>query len=233
MLIRNTMKHHIKVLFFTLLLVICFGACDDREDVWNAKDVFSTYTLKKEDNTPLYQIESTCYDTLKVGTETRFLYNIERNEDCTFMLTYDTTKEEFSLDQSSRIITYKGLSEGQNNVSFEITDPWNQKKTYTLQIYNRVNKAPIASAQITHEVVTGGYQITIDARNSYDVDSNLGGKIVTYKYEITNVTIQILDKPFYNHLFSLEQKGTFNIYVTVQDNDGEWSLPTGYQYTIN
>ncbi len=64
------------------------------------------------------------------------------------------------------------------------------------------------------------YEYTIIATGSYDRDKNYGGKIVEYQYTIGTYSLKTtLDK--INYIFPAP--GNYWIYVSVKDNNDEWS----------
>lgn len=227
------MKHQKTISLLSLLVILCLNACDNREDAWKAKDIFSTFTLKKANNKTLYHNtdQSAYLDTIKVGFESKYIFQLERNNECTFELGFNKAIETFSLDKTTSTLTYKGLVAGSSTVYFKIIDPWNQEKTVPFNIISKSNLLPVATATISHKAVINGYLITIDASKSYDKDAAIGGKVISYKFEIVNQQLKTMSESVYADI--LTNTGTYSIYVTVMDNDNEWSIPTGYQYTIN
>jgi hypothetical protein len=221
------MRNFLSIVFLTIIL---FAACDNRADSLNKIDYLSSFQLTKESNNTLIQNDTAYSDTLKPENETVYSYSLDGATECEIDLDYYTSLFDIELNKSNQTITCSTKQTGKATINITITDPFLQTKTFPLTINTIENRLPVAVATITDLGVEGEYHMEIDASSSYDADEIYGGGIITYEYEIVGEDKVEITASKYRQ--ALSSGDTCTIQIRVQDNDGEWSPITSYEFSF-
>ncbi len=129
------------------------------------------------------------------------------------------TNEEFN-------VAFRNSKPGTYEYLVTASDDFGKHSEMRFQVVFKSNKGPIASLSvILSNGTTKNYRL--DAKNSHDLDSAIGGMIVEYEFIIDNIIIKT-SEPIINHIFSI---GKHDIKLRVKDSDDVWS--DYVTYTLN
>lgn len=195
-----------------ILLLIFFSSCNKREDYFHNINKAPTLTLSNG----LTSIS----DSVKIGwlpfTTT---YKLEDEEKLTVKATQ--SKGPDNLEITDNTITVYGITEGINNINVTAEDSYKTKALATIKLVVFRNVKPLAKITVAQEVGLSSYEVYINAKNSIDIDSRFGGKIVMYEYRIGNNYLVQTELSEIRYIF--DTPGQKQIAVRVKDNDGDWS----------
>lgn len=108
---------------------------------------------------------------------------------------------------------------GKNNITFRLEDKFNEISEAKLNLFVFDNLLPIADFQesASNPEIR---EYSFDASSSYDQDSNFGGEIVAYEWNINGFKFTT-PEPVVKHVFG--QGGTYTIQLRVMDNNEAFS----------
>ncbi len=99
-------------------------------------------------------------------------------------------------------------------------DPYGLKDDVLIDIETFSNLQPVA--KFSYSILQNSF-INIDAAESYDRDSAMGGRIIDYEYTVNGVSFLSKEDHFLHDL--IEGVSFYNISLSVMDNDSVWSYP--------
>jgi hypothetical protein len=192
-----------------------FSSCDNRKDYFIEVNNAPILSLVKNG---VELTGSTLADSLKIGEPISFHYVITDEEKIRIQVTQEQQKS--TVDIGSELITFTGVTEGQDLVTLSANDSFNKEATFSITFTVFRNIAPVASFTVKKIGVSSPYEYEVDASASYDKDARFNGKIVEYEYTLNNYTFSTTLSKIRYIFGSAGQK---QIRVRVKDNNGDWS----------
>ncbi|UZR98999.1 PKD domain-containing protein [Chondrinema litorale] len=166
-------------------------------------------------------------DSLKIGlksAEQSFTFEVVVEDDNdSFELEYFTPEnnkiEVVKLENKTFQLTYWPEKIGENLVKITAIDDLGESSSILLNLKVFENLLPIASFTFSRKGTIRSGHYEFDGSSSYDLDSEYGGRVIMYQFEIDGIQIQS-DKPYVEFIF--QDAGQYEIKLKVQDNDGDW-----------
>ncbi len=217
------------VVLFSAMLVL-FTACDNRSDYWADMDYNGSFKLINALGDTLTSLSGVYSDSVKTNLENQYSYSILNAEKCSLSFDFDSTQGDIELDAENQVFYLTSASTGEMTVNFTITDPFGREDVRSIDLQSSDNKSPVAAAEVSQISNLSDYEVEIDASSSYDGDASIGGKIVTYEYEIVDVCYDSIALSSYKRI--LQDTGTYTVKVRVKDNDGVWSSKEVYTLKV-
>lgn len=225
-----------KISLYLSFIASSFAGCSDRDDGFldfNSKPsiqlvqtqgdtiaMFSTFT----DSIRFFTDTSTIYNVrLRLGDADENLYRCQILIDSGRIEAY--YKGEIMKNPSLRVdqefvdLSLIPRQIGQNNITFRLEDKFNVTSEAKLNLFVFDNLLPIAQFE-EFESNPATREYTFDATSSYDQDSNYGGEVVAYEWNI-NGFVFTTPKPIVKHVFS--QGGIYIVGLKVMDNNKAFS----------
>jgi len=194
-------------------ILVSFISCDKWDDYYKDQDKAPEIIFYKND-VPY----NDTIDSLKLNTSLALSYKIIHRENLN--LTISNAIDSIAT-LNGKILTIKGLFEGNFNIDLKVVDSYNKSLEKQLTFHIFKNLLPVANFNCTQIMTLSQYETKIDASSSYDKDSRFGGKIVLYEYTFDNaVTFQTELNVVY---FTFNSKGNKEVKLRVKDNDDAWS----------
>jgi hypothetical protein len=202
------------MLFAVFFLLVT--SCDDTTDYWYEINETPVITLRKYNNG---SYTNNLYDSLKLGFRNyEAQYIVVDSNETTISYNYQQGFGNVTINEIVNAITINADSLGVHIINFNALDILNKEGSaiLTLEVFN--NLAPVCLFDVTNRT---DYEVFIDASNSYDADSKFGGEIQFYKYKIGSFETSPIELSSIYYQFS--NAGSYQIKVSVQDNNGVWS----------
>jgi len=213
------------LVLFALFGQLFFPSCDNREDYFIEVNKAPTLTLVKNG---VELTGNALADSLKIGEPLSLHYNISDEENIRILVSQDG--ELSTVDVSSELISFTGVTEGQNFVSLIAKDSFNEESTFLITFTIFRNIAPVALFTVKKIGVSSPYEYEVDASGSYDKDSRFNGKIVEYEYTLANYKFS---SPLSKVRYVFGSAGQKQIRVRVKDNSGDWSESVSEYVVLN
>jgi len=205
-------KYRIKYIAGILLLVFLHFSCEQPKDYFDRNNNDPKVSLKTSTG---YSPELS--DLHKLSSRT--------NYECIFKYIDDQSFESLEVDFISGNGSWKSEDSsffylpdttGQHNLVLRFLDPYSKETTCKLALNVFWNLKPVA----VFEYSISNNILSIDASESYDQDSEYGGKIIDYKFVLDGNEF-FLSSPQFNQ--NIDPEKIHIIKLQVRDNDGEWS----------
>jgi hypothetical protein len=213
-------------ILISAIIVFSVFSCDNREDPYsdynNAPEV---KVMRLTDTEGSVSIS----DSVKLGMDYQLKYFLTDEENLNLTIEKSIESDIVSLNNGSVIIS--GQTEGIHNITLKTEDSFGKRGEANIELYCFHNLRPVCKGVITKTAVLSDNEIEINLKESIDMDSRWGGKIVQYEYKIQNNYLARNYLPSIKYI--LESKGQKKITVRVQDNDGDWSDPQILYFTLN
>lgn len=206
-----------RILILLTVSILFFASCDDTSDYWNEINDTPLITLKKYNNGGSYS--NNLYDSLKLDFGNyEIQYNIVDSNKTVISYNYQQGLGIVSINEIVKKITIETDSLGVHIINFNATDILNKQGSaiLTLEVFN--NLSPVCLFDVTNRA---NHEIFIDASESYDRDSKFGGEIQYYKYIIGDFETNPIKLNSIYYQFT--NAGSYQVQVSVQDNNGIWS----------
>ena len=213
------------LVLFALFVQLFFPSCDNREDYFIEVNKAPTLTLVKNG---VELTGNALADSLKIGEPLSLHYNILDEENIRILVSQDG--ELSTVDVSSELISFTGVTEGQNFVSLIAKDSFNEESTFLITFTIFRNIAPVALFTVKKIGVSSPYEYEVDASGSYDKDSRFNGKIIEYEYTLANYKFS---SPLSKIRYVFGSSGQKQIRVRVKDNTGDWSSQVSEYVVLN
>jgi hypothetical protein len=208
-----------------LIIQLIFSSCDNRKDYFIDVNKVPILTLVKNG---VEITGNTLADSLKIGVPLSLHYNISDEEKLKIQVSQDGKQS--TVDIGNELITFKGVTEGQDLVTLLAKDSFNEQAKFYISFTVFRNIAPVALFTVNKIGVSSFYEYEVDASGSYDKDARFNGKIVEYEYTLANYKFtSSLSKVRY--VFG--SAGQKQIRVRVQDNNGDWSAQVSQYVVLN
>ena len=212
------------VLFF-LAAQLFLSSCDNRKDYFIEVNKAPSLTLFKNG---VELTGNTLSDSLKIGEPFSLHYFISDEEKIRIQVTQE--QQQSIVDIGSELISFTGVTEGQNLVNLTAKDSFNEEARFSISFTVFRNIAPVALFSVKKIGVSSPYEYEVDASASYDKDARFNGKIVEYEYTLANYKFSTtLSKVRY--VFG--SAGQKQIRVRVKDNSGDWSNQVSEYLVLN
>jgi hypothetical protein len=203
------------IIIFALGVQLFLSSCDNREDYFIDINKAPTLSLVKNG---LELKGSTLSDSLKIGEPYLLRYFIIDEEKLSIRVIQE--KKENLVEIGSEIVTFTGVSDGQNHVTLLAEDSFGEQAKVSISFTVFRNIAPVALFTIKKIGISSPYEYEVDVSGSYDKDARFNGKIVEYEYTLNNYTFSTTLSKIRYIFGSAGQK---LIKVRVKDNSGDWS----------
>ena len=213
-----------------LLAAVVLASCDNRSDNWANTNYFANFKITSANITPS-ENENEYTDTVKKGYSSIYTYSFELEKDCSVDVSVNNSSDKIEHNTDNNTFTYTGTKNENVDVTLVLTDPFDKKQTKRLAIYNIDNIPPISDGTAENIAEIDPHEILIDASSSYDADEKYGGKIISYEYEIVDISKNITKSATFKRI--LEKNGTYNINIRVMDNDSAWSKTKKLEIVLN
>jgi len=115
---------------------------------------------------------------------------------------------------------YRPRAIGFHEVEIYAEDTFREMDTVILKLVAFDNLPPVAKVNVTPIRIISEFEYTIDGSQSFDSDSDFGGEVVEWEFNINSQVIT-LENPSFRFVFGEEQIVTIGL--KVKDNDGVWS----------
>ncbi|HEY5535879.1 MAG TPA: hypothetical protein VIL99_13220 [Ignavibacteria bacterium] len=212
------------VLFF-LAAQLFLSSCDNRKDYFIEVNKAPSLTLFKNG---VELTGNTLSDSLKIGEPFSLHYFISDEEKIRIQVTQE--QQQSIVDIGSELISFTGVTEGQNLVNLTAKDSFNEEARFSISFTVFRNIAPVALFSVKKIGVSSPYEYEVDASASYDKDARFNGKIDEYEYTLANYKFSTtLSKVRY--VFG--SAGQKQIRVRVKDNSGDWSNQVSEYLVLN
>ena len=213
------------LLFFALAGQIFLSSCDNRKDYFIDVNKAPILTLVKNG---VELTGNTLSDSLKIGEPFSLHYFISDEEKIRIQVTQ--VQQQSTVDISSELISFSGVTEGQDQVTLMAKDSFNEEAKFSISFTVFRNIAPVALFTVKKIGVSSPYEYEVDASGSYDKDARFNGKITEYEYTLANYKFSsTLSKVRY--VFG--SAGQKQIRVRVKDNNGDWSNTVSEYVVLN
>jgi hypothetical protein len=215
----------IHLVFFFLATQLFLYSCDNRKDYF--------YTVNKAPSITIFKngVELTgnsLSDSLKIGEPLSLHYVITDEEKLKIQVAQEQQSND--VDVGSELISFTGVSEGQNLVNLTAKDSFNEEAKFSISFTVFRNIAPVVLFSVKKIGVSSPYEYEVDASGSYDKDARFNGKITEYEYTLANYKFSTtLSKVRY--VFG--SAGQKQIRVRVKDNSGDWSNQVSEYVVLN
>jgi hypothetical protein len=210
-----------RIAVFCLFFAFFFASCEDGADVfekWNSEPKITIYKGES--------VFESLRDTLKIGFPKVYSFSIEDEENLNLSFVPNDNLS-VSIDNVGNTFVADGYAQGLQTLTVSCTDGFNVSHSVDIKLFCFSNWNPIAILFVS---VINGYEVQIDARNSYDADGRFGGGLVKFEYVINDITYQS-DKNLLNYVYG--SPGLKTIKLRVQDNDLVWSEWVTVYFTLN
>lgn len=200
-----------------VLSIIILGSCDTRDDYYsllNDTPDLKIWNPKTESFT-----DGQITDSIKIGYNS-YRLNYQIKDTNNVKITYKVIRGDIgvNIDEINSYINFIPGTSGQNEIEIKATDPLGKEDVMTsyIEVFN--NLLPVVKYTISEG---DNFMVTVDASESYDQDSYFGGKIILYRFKMSNNFIKEIAYPTLNYQYG--NAGTYKITVEVKDNNNEWS----------
>lgn len=233
-----------KNFLYILLLSITIYSCDDRDKFIEGLDVapnmsYTNGTKFLTDSIKLSLKNSQVKYTTSVNISDNdnnlknITYKIQSNSGKVYIDDELKTSSEFTVTKPVFKFSYEPKQIGYERITLTAIDKLDKASTILLELYGFNNlppKAVFTASDVTKLGVLDNFEYLIDASKCYDQDQKFGGAVIQYKYKI-NSEEYIINKNQLRTIFPKE--GSYNIEVSVLDNDGTWSQAKSAIVDIN
>ena len=216
---------NICLVLFALAGQLFFSSCDNRKDYFIEVNKAPVLTLVKNG---VELTGNTLSDSLKIGEPFSLHYFISDEEKIRIQVTQE--QQQSIVDIGSELISFTGVSEGQNLVNLTAKDSFNEEAKFSITFTVFRNIAPVALFTVKKIGVSSPYEYEVDASASYDKDARFNGKIVEYEYTLANYKFSSTLSKIRYVFGSAGQK---QIRVRVKDNSGDWSAQVSEYVVLN
>src|SRR5665647_243937 len=169
------------LVLFVLAAGLFFPSCDNRKDYFIDVNKAPSLTLVKNG---VELTGSTFADSLKIGEPFSLHYFISDEEKIRIQVTQE--QQQSIVDIGSDLISFTGVSEGQNLVNLTAKDSFKEEAKFSISFTVFRNIAPVALFSVKKIGVSSPYEYEVDASASYDKDARFNGKILEYEYTLQN-----------------------------------------------
>lgn len=233
-----------KNILYILASVLFLYACDGRDAYIESLDTPPNISFEKGEMAISDSIKLSLKNSEKRFSRVINISDVEKNlKEVTYAIVKGSgkiyiddvlqTNPTFTVKNPSFKFDYEPSAVGYSRISFTATDNFNKSATVMLELFGFVNMLPVvkfSKEDVKRLGVLDMLEYEIDASRSYDSDVNHGGGIENYKYKINDKETIL---PLSKMKIIFPKAGTYNIEVSVQDNDGEWSQISSQQVNIN
>lgn len=216
-------KFHL--VLFALGIGLFFPSCDNRKDYFIEVNKAPTLTLVKSG---VQLTGNTMVDSLKIGLPLSLHYSIEDEEKIRIQVAQQG--QQSTVDVGSELISFTGVTEGQDKVILSAKDSFNEEAKFSLTFTVFRNIAPVASFTVKKVGVSSPYEYEVDASASYDKDARFNGKISEYEYTLANYKFS---SPLSKIRYVFGSSGQKQIRVRVKDNNDDWSAQVSEYVVLN
>jgi hypothetical protein len=136
-----------------------------------------------------------------------------------FFLNEELFQDERIVELDSFSLSYRFFSKDIRLFTVKTADDFGKFENVNFEIHFLNNIPPTALFEIRNENVSGIIEHTIDGSFSKDGDFSRGGFIINYEFSINGIIINSASSEI-KHIFN---RGTQNVGLRVQDNDGVFS----------
>jgi hypothetical protein len=213
------------LVFFFLAAQLFLSSCDNRKDYFIEVNKAPILTLVKNG---VELTGNTLSDSLKIGEPFSLHYCISDEEKIRIQVTQE--QQQNTVDIGSELISFTGVTEGQNLVNLTAEDSFNEEAKFSITFTVFRNIAPVASFTVKKIGVSSPYEYEVDASASYDKDARFNGKISEYEYTLANYKFSTTLSKVRYVFGSVGQK---QIRVRVKDNNGDWSNQVSEYVVLN
>lgn len=203
------------LLFFFLAGQFFLSSCDNRKDYFIEGNKAPSLTLFKNG---VELTGNTLSDSLKIGEPFSLHYFVSDEEKIRIQVIQE--QQQSIVDIGSELISFTGVTEGQDQVTLMAKDSFNEEAKFTISFTVFRNIAPVALFTVKKIGVSSPYEYEVDASASYDKDVRFNGKIIEYEYTLANYKFSSTLSKIRYVFGSAGQK---QIRVRVKDNSGDWS----------
>ena len=232
-----------KKLIYIFFAGLVFTACDDRDKYIESLDTPPNMTFEKGETVISDSIKMSLKNSEKRFSTVIKISDVEKNlKEVTYSFEKGSGKiyidgvlqsSPFKVVNSSFKLDFEPSAIGYSRINLTATDDFKKSSTVLLELFGFTNMLPVvrfAREDVKKIGVVDNLEYEIDASRSYDGDAEHGGTLVNYKYKINGIeTILPLSKM--KTIFS--KAGSYNIEVSVQDNDGDWSQVSAQVIGVN
>ena len=233
------MKKYLNLIICILTAGMLFS-CSDQEELFEKGNRIPEIKFKNSESTLSDSLKLSMKNSQKLYTTKMSVSDLDRNiKEIRYTLktgegkilidgeeqkggSIDFTKKEMTQDIS---ISFEPSTVGYYLIEFTAVDLFDKSSTGRLELLGFQNVPPVANITVTPQPVRESRQFIVDASKSFDPDASFGGGIRWYRYRFNQVE-KITTESKCNYIFPATQEGetgTWQISVSVQDNDGDWS----------
>jgi hypothetical protein len=213
------------LVFFFLTAQLFLYSCDNRKDYFIVINKAPILTLVKNG---VELTGNTLSDSLKIGEPFSLHYFISDEEKIRIQITQ--VQQQSTVDIGSELISFTGVTEGQDQVTLMAIDSFNEEATFSISFTVFRNIAPVALFSVKKIGVSSPYEYEVDASGSYDKDARFNGKITEYEYTLANYKFS---SPLSKVRYVFGSAGQKQIRVRVKDNSGDWSSLASEYVVLN
>lgn len=213
------------LVFFFLATQFFLSSCDNRKDYFIEVNKTPTITLVKNG---VQLTGNSLADSLKIGEPFSLHYFISDEEKIKIQVTQE--QQQRIVDIGSELISFTGVSEGQNLVNLTAKDSFKEEAKFSISFTVFRNISPVALFSVKKIGVSSPYEYEVDASASYDKDARFNGKITEYEYTLANYKFS---SPLSKVRYVFGSAGQKQIRVRVKDNTGDWSAQISEYVVLN
>jgi len=213
------------LVFFFLTAQLFLSSCDNRKDYFIVINKAPILTLVKNG---VELTGNTLSDSLKIGEPFSLHYFISDEEKIRIQVTQE--QQQSIVDIGSDLISFTGVSEGQNLVNLTAKDSFKEEAKFSISFTVFRNISPVALFSVKKIGVSSPYEYEVDASASYDKDTRFNGKITEYEYTLANYKFS---SPLSKVRYVFGSAGQKQIRVRVKDNSGDWSSQASEYIVLN
>ena len=213
------------LVFFFLATQFFLSSCDNRKDYFIEVNKTPTITLVKNG---VQLTGNSLADSLKIGEPFSLHYFISDEEKIKIQVTQE--QQQSIVDIGSELISFTGVSEGQNLVNLTAKDSFKEEAKFSISFTVFRNISPVALFSVKKIGVSSPYEYEVDASASYDKDTRFNGKITEYEYTLANYKFS---SPLSKVRYVFGSAGQKQIRVRVKDNSGDWSSQASEYIVLN
>jgi hypothetical protein len=210
---------------FFLAAQLFLSSCDNRKDYFIEVNKAPILTLVKNG---VELTGNTLSDSLKIGEPFSLHYFISDEEKIRIQVTQ--VQQQSTVDIGSDLISFTGVSEGQNLVNLTAKDSFKEEAKFSISFTVFRNIAPVAWFSVKKIGISSPYEYEVDASASYDKDARFNGKITEYEYTLANYKFS---SPLSKVRYVFGSAGQKQIRVRVKDNTGDWSAQISEYVVLN